>query len=96
MQCGKTYKFDCENIKWQETSFNDIEKISNRLISQTEDLDHLPEDKKYAFVYLNKEKWGFNILPIYRDESAKVYRGDEVFISFETEQMMESFFDGKK
>ena len=60
-----------------------------------EDLDTLPESRRYFFVYLNKDRWGFNIVPVYR-EGAKLFKGKEEFCSFEMDILQESFFDGRK
>lgn len=89
------YKYICENIKYTETKFEDIKKISGGRIKQA-DIDNLPENKKYFFVFLNKDRWGFNIVPIYRDGKGKLYKGKEDFCSFETDILQESFFDGRK
>lgn len=111
MVSGETYIYSCENITWQKTTPKEIDEISNGMIQQSynqtgihtdefdtkkvADLDHLIDDKKYVFVYLNKEKWGFSILPVYR-KGNEIYRGDEKFCSFEIDLLMESFFDGNK
>lgn len=94
-EIGEPYKYVCENISYFEVKFEDISKISNGKILQ-EDIDNLPADKRYFFVYLNKEKWGFNIVPVYRDGKGKLYRGKEEFCSFEMDILQESFFDGRK
>ncbi len=94
-EIGEPYKYICENTKFSETSFEDIQKISFGLIGQKE-IDNLPADKRYFFVYLNKERWGFNIMPLYRDTKGKLYIGKEEFCSFEMDILQESFFDGRK
>lgn len=94
-EIGEPYKYVCENIKYSQTKFEDVKKLSFGLIGQNE-IDNLPADKRYFFVYLNKEKWGFNIMPIYRDGSGKLYTGKAEFCSFEMDILQESFFDGRK
>lgn len=89
------YKYVCENINYTETKFEDIKKLSDDRIKQ-EDIDNLPADKRYFFVFLNKDRWGFNIVPIYRDDKGKLYKGKEEFCSFEMDILQESFFDGRK
>lgn len=93
-QC-KNYKFPCENIEWYQTNAKDIENLSNNLISQNQ-LDELVVGKKYYFVYLNKTKWGFCILPVYPGEHGTLFKGKEEFCSFEMDDLQETFFDGRK
>ncbi len=88
------YKFVCENIKYMEFKPDELIKISDGKITQ-EDLDTLPENKRYFFVFLNKDRWGFNIVPVYR-EGAKLFKGKEEFCSFEMDILQQSFFDGRK
>ena len=94
-EIGEPYKYVCENVKYSETEFDDIKRVSFGLIGQNE-IDNLPADKRYFFVYLNKDRWGFNILPIYRDDKGKLFKGKEEFCSFEMDILQESFFDGRK
>ena len=94
-EISRPYQYACENIRYSATTFEAIKKLSFGLISQ-EEIDNLPADKKYFFVYLNKKDWGFNIAPIYRDGEGKLYKGKAEFCSFETDILQESFFDGKK
>lgn len=94
-EIGEPYKYVCEDIKYTETNFDEIKKISDGRIHQ-EDIDNLPADKKYFFVFLNKDRWGFNIVPIYRDSKGKLYKGKEDFCSFEMDILQNSFFDGRK
>lgn len=94
-EIGEPYKYVCENVKYSETKFEAISKLSFGLIGQ-EEIDNLPADKRYFFVFLNKERWGFNIVPIYRDAKGKLYKGKEEFCSFEMDILQESFFDGRK
>ncbi|WP_295093339.1 hypothetical protein [Ruminococcus sp.] len=95
-EIGEPYKYSCEDIKYKQTRFEEISKLSYGLIGQ-DDIDNLPADKRYFFVFLNKEKWGFDIMPIYRDGNGKLYIGEEIeFCSFEMDILQESFFDGRK
>lgn len=94
-EIGEPYKYNCENIKYVQAKFEDISELSFGLIGQN-DIDNLPVDKRYFFVFLNKEKWGFDIMPIYRDGKGKLYIGAKEFCSFEMDILQESFFDGRK
>lgn len=92
---GEPYKYSCEDIKYKQTDFKEISKLSNKLIKQ-DDIDNLPANKRYFFVFLNKEKWGFDIMPVYRDDNGNLYIGAKEFCSFEMDILQESFFDGRK
>lgn len=88
------YKYVCENIQYNECNPNDLINMSAERVSQ-DDLDRLTDNKRYFFVYLNKDRWGFNIVPVYR-QGSKLFKGKEEFCSFEMDIIQESFFDGKK
>lgn len=94
-EISEPYKYVYENIDYKQTSLDELKAISENRITQ-DDTDKLPENKKYIYVYLNKNKWGFDILPVYRNEKGKLYRGDETFCSFEMDILQETFFDGRK
>lgn len=89
------YKYVYENISFARTNFDELTGISKGKISQ-DMVDEMPVNKKYIFVFLDKEKWGFDILPVYKDEKAKLYRGDAEFCSFEMDILQNTFFDGRK
>lgn len=93
-EIGEPYKYVCEDIKYKEFKPDELIKMSEGRVTQ-EDLDTLPESRRYFFVYLNKDRWGFNIVPVYR-EGAKLFKGKEEFCSFEMDILQESFFDGRK
>ena len=92
---GIPYKYVYEGIEYKKTNLDELEKISEARITQ-EDTDKLPADKKYIYVFLNKKKWGFDIMPIYRDGEGTLYRGDKEFCPFEMDILQETFFDGRK
>lgn len=89
------YKYVYENMQYKETTFDKLRKLSENRIVQ-EDIDKLRANKKYIYIFLNKEKWGFDILPVYRDENGKLYKGEIEFCSFEMDILQETFFDGRK
>ena len=94
-EISEPYKYVCENITYSETTFEEIQRLSEGRIQQS-DIDYLGANKKYFFVFLNKDKWGFNIVPVYQDDKGKLYKGKEEFCSFEMDILQESFFDGRK
>lgn len=94
-EIGEPYKYVYENMQYKETKFNEIKWLSENRIMQ-EDIDKLSANKKYIYVFLNKAKWGFDILPVYRDENGKLYKGKIEFCSFEMDILQETFFDGRR
>ncbi len=47
------------------------------------------------FVWVSKERWGFVVLPILRDQE-ELYKGAETFFDFEDDTWELNFFDGRK
>lgn len=89
------YKYVYENAKYCQTTFDELQKMSGNRIQQA-DIDTMAIDKKYLFVCLDKEQWGFKLLILYRDDKGKLYKGNEKFCSFEMDILQETFFDGKR
>ena len=94
-EIGEPYKYVYENMQYKETTLEELKKLSESRITQ-DDTDKLNANKKYIYVFLNKNKWGFDILPVYRDEKGKLYKGKKEFCSFEMDILQETFFDGRK
>ena len=94
-EIGEPYKYFYENSNYAKTSFAEVQKISFGLITQ-EHIDNLPKNKKYVFVFLDKNRWGFCIMPLYIDNDENLHCGNVEFCSFEMEQLQETFFDGEK
>jgi hypothetical protein len=94
-EMGIPYKYVYDGVKYHETDLKELLKISENRITQ-EETDTLTANKKYIYVFLDKEEWGFDIMPVYRDEKGKMYRGDKEFCSFEMDILQETFFDGRR
>lgn len=94
-EIGEPYKYFYEGVTYKPSSVEEVSATSGGMINQNE-LDALSANRKYIFIYLDKERWGFCIMPLYVDEFANVYRGEVEFCSFETELLQETFFDGDK
>ncbi|MGN0288403.1 MAG: hypothetical protein ACI4DQ_02155 [Lachnospiraceae bacterium] len=60
-----------------------------------EETDTILEGEIKFFVWASKEKWGFLILPILR-ENDLLRQGEETFFAFEDDTWEENFFDGRK
>jgi len=89
------YKYVYENAEYSYTTFDELQKMSGNRIKQA-DIDNLAVNRKYIFVYLDRERWGFKILILYRDDKGRLYKGNEQFCSFEMDILQETFFDGKR
>lgn len=94
-EIGEPYKYVYENMQYTKTTFAELQKLSGGRITQ-ELTDQLTGEKKYIFVFLNKEDWGFNILPVYGDANKVLYKGRLQFCPFEMDILQETFFDGRK
>ena len=94
-EIGEPYKYVYENTEYKETRLEELQRLSGQRITQ-DTTDSLSADKKYILVFLNKEKWGFDILPLYRDGKGKLHKGEVKFCSFEMDILQETFFDGRK
>lgn len=60
-----------------------------------EETDTILEGEIKFFVWPSKEKWGFLVLPVLR-ENDLLRRGEETFFAFEDDTWEENFFDGRK
>jgi hypothetical protein len=94
-EIGEPYIYSYENVKYSKTSIDQLENISAGLLGQ-EEVDSMKPGKKYVFVFLNKNKWGFDIMPLYKDENGSVFKGNVKFCSFEMDILQDTFFDGRK
>lgn len=94
-EIGEPYKYFYEGVTYKQSSIEEVEAASGGKINQN-NLDGLAPNRKYIFVYLDKERWGFCIMPLYIDDFSNVYRGEIEFCSFEMDLLQETFFDGDK
>ena len=60
-----------------------------------EETDIILEGEMKFFVWVSKERWGFVVLPILRDQE-ELYKGAETFFDFEDDTWELNFFDGRK
>lgn len=94
-EIGEPYVYLYEDMKYNKTSIKELENISSGLIGQ-EEVDSMKPDKKYVFIFLNREKWGFDIMPLYKNENGEIHKGKVTFCSFEMDILQDTFFDGRK
>lgn len=90
----KTYYFAYDTSKFGKTTQKEIDDAYAGTVIQ-EETDTILEGEMKFFVWVSKERWGFVILPILRDQEA-LYKGDETFFDFEDDTWELNFFDGRK
>jgi len=90
----KTYYCDCGMNDFVPTSQDDIDKDYQGTVIQTE-TDVIAEGEIKYFVWADRKRWGFIVLPVLRDKEC-LYKGKEQFFDFEDDTWEENFFDGRK
>lgn len=90
----KVYHFNYNVAGFKQVTQEDInEKYSGTVIQ--EETDIILEGEIKFFVWPSKEKWGFLVLPVLR-ENDLLRQGEETFFAFEDDTWEENFFDGRK
>lgn len=88
------YHFAYNVAKFTKVTQEDMnEKYSGTVIQ--EETDIILEGEIKFFVWPSKEKWGFIVLPVLR-ENDLLRQGEETFFAFEDDTWEENFFDGRK
>lgn len=88
------YHFTYNMTKFSQVTQEDIdEKYAGTVIQ--EETDTILEGEIKFFVWPSKEKWGFLVLPVLR-ENDLLRQGEETFFAFEDDTWEENFFDGRK
>lgn len=90
----KVYHFTYNMAGFSQVTQEDInEKYAGTVIQ--EETDTILEGEIKFFVWPSKEKWGFLVLPVLR-ENDLLRQGEETFFAFEDDTWEENFFDGRK
>lgn len=90
----KTYYFEYDTSKFEETTQEKINKLYAGTVIQ-EETDIILEGEMKFFVWISRERWGFVVLPILRDQE-HLYKGQETFFDFEDDTWELNYFDGRK
>ena len=86
------FKYDvAEFIHVTQETFN--ERYTGTVIQ--EETDIIVEGEIKFFVWPAKDRWGFMVLPVLR-ENELLKQGEETFFPFEDDTWEENFFDGRK
>ena len=90
----RTYHFAYDTSKFEKTTQKEIDEDYAGTVIQ-EETDIILEGEMKFFVWVSKERWGFVVLPILRDQE-ELYKGAETFFDFEDDTWELNFFDGRK
>ena len=86
--------FDCEPERFQQVTYEDIQKIYGANIPQ-KDTDSIVNHEIRFFAWKRCMDWGYVIVPICRKDE-QLYLGNEQFYPFEHEGWIKNFYDGLK
>ncbi len=90
----RTYHFAYDAAELKRTTQKEIDETYAGTVIQ-EETDIILEGEMKFFVWVSKERWGFMVLPILRDQEV-LYKGAETFFDFEDDTWELNFFDGRK
>lgn len=90
----KVYHFKYNMADFTKVTQEDIDERYAGSVIQ-EETDTILEGEIKFFVWPSKEKWGFLVLPVLR-ENDLLRQGEETFFAFEDDTWEENFFDGRK
>lgn len=90
----RTYYFAYDTSKFEKTTQKEIDDTYAGTVIQ-EETDIILEGEMKFFVWVSKERWGFVVLPVLRDQEV-LYKGEETFFDFEDDTWELNFFDGRK
>lgn len=90
----RVYHFTYNMARFTHVTQESIdEKYAGTVIQ--EETDTILEGEIKFFVWPSKERWGFMVLPVLR-ENELLRQGKETFFAFEDDTWEENFFDGRK
>lgn len=90
----KTYYFAYDTSQFEKTTQKEIDEAYEGTVIQ-EETDVIVEGEMKFFVWISRERWGFVVLPVLRDQEI-LYKGAETFFDFEDDTWELNFFDGRK
>jgi len=90
----RTYYFAYDTSRFEKTTQKEIDEAYAGTVIQ-EETDTIVEGEMKFFVWVSKERWGFVVLPVLRDQEI-LYKGEETFFDFEDDTWELNFFDGRK
>ncbi len=88
------FHFDCEPERFEEVTYEEIQKVHGSNILQKE-TDSIVNQEIRFFAWKRCRDWGYVIVPVFR-RAEKLYLGAEQFYPFEHEGWVMNYFDGMK
>lgn len=90
----KTSYYECRFDEFHQTTQEEIDQQYSGTVIQDE-TDTIMEGEMKFFIWVNRRRWGFTVLPVRREEDL-LYKGEETFFDFEDDTWENNFFDGRK
>jgi len=90
----KTCYYECGIREFKQVTQEDIDSEYPKTVIQ-EETDTILEGEQKFFVWVDRQRWGFIVLPV-RRENDLLYKGNETFFDFEDDTWEKNFFDGRK
>lgn len=90
----KVYHFNYDMEAFTSVTQEDFNRQYTGTVIQ-EETDIIVEGEIKFFVWPAKDRWGFIVLPVLR-ENELLRQGEETFFAFEDDTWEENFFDGRK
>lgn len=86
--------YECNFHDFAQTTQEEIDGQYAGSVIQDE-TDTILEGEMKFFIWADRQRWGFIVLPI-RRENGLLYTGEETFFDFEDDTWENNFFDGRK
>lgn len=88
------FQYVCRRDEFSQKSYEEIGQLYGSHILQKE-TDSIENGDVKFFVWAEQEEWGFWVVPVYCKDDV-LFLGKAEFFSFESDNWVNSFFDGKK
>ena len=88
------FQYVCRRDEFLQKSYEEIGQFYGSHILQKE-TDSIENGDVKFFVWAEQEEWGFWVVPVYCKDDV-LFLGKAEFFSFESDNWVNSFFDGKK
>ena len=86
------YNLLCKMDEFEKKTYEEISEIYGDIIEQ-DDIDTIVNNETRFFVWAVPEKWGFNVVPVYRDNE-ELYLGACRMFYFENEKWVPRIMSG--
>ncbi|MGL5437601.1 MAG: hypothetical protein ACRDBO_19805 [Lachnospiraceae bacterium] len=90
----KTCYYECGIREFKQVTQEEIDFEYSGTVIQ-EETDIILEGEMKFFIWADRQRWGFIVLPVRREHDL-LYKGNETFFDFEDDTWEKNFFDGRK